>query len=139
VDVGHGQLHYRLRNDPRVVAMERTNIRHLSQLPERPSLAVVDVSFISLRLALPPVFSMVDDEIVALIKPQFEAGRGQVGKGGVVREPAVHQQVIDGLIAWSKSQPWQVDDVVPSPIKGPADNIEFLSHWTPAGIISGGC
>jgi 23S rRNA (cytidine1920-2'-O)/16S rRNA (cytidine1409-2'-O)-methyltransferase len=139
VDVGHGQLHYRLRNDPRVVSLERTNIRQLSQLPERPSLAVVDVSFISLRLALPPVFSMVDHEIVALIKPQFEAGRGQVGKGGVVREPAVHQQVIDALIAWSKSQPWQIHDVVPSPIKGPAGNIEFLSHWTPAGIISAGC
>jgi 23S rRNA (cytidine1920-2'-O)/16S rRNA (cytidine1409-2'-O)-methyltransferase len=139
LDVGHGQLHYKLRNDPRVIAMERTNIRHLTQLPERVNLAVVDVSFISLRLALPPVFSLVDREIVALIKPQFEAGRGQVGKGGVVRDPAVHQQVLDDLTEWSKSQPWHIDAIVPSPIKGPAGNVEFLSHWTPAGIISAGC
>jgi 23S rRNA (cytidine1920-2'-O)/16S rRNA (cytidine1409-2'-O)-methyltransferase len=139
LDVGHGQLHYKLRTDPRVIAMERTNIRHLTQLPERVTLAVVDVSFISLRLALPPVFSLVDREIVALIKPQFEAGRGQVGKGGVVRDPAVHQQVIDDLTQWSQSQPWHIDAIVPSPIKGPAGNVEFLSHWTPAGIIPTGC
>src|SRR5207253_850090 len=79
VDVGYGQLHYRLRNDPRVVAMERMNVRYLTELPERVQIGVVDVSFISLKLALPPMFNLVDDEIVALIKPQFEAGRGQVG------------------------------------------------------------
>src|SRR5207302_8474786 len=106
LDVGYGQLHYRLRTDPRVVSMERTNVRYLSELPEKPDLAVVDVSFISLRLALPPVFKLVKDEIVALIKPQFEAGRQQVKKGGVVRDPAVHRQVVDELIAWSETQPW---------------------------------
>jgi 23S rRNA (cytidine1920-2'-O)/16S rRNA (cytidine1409-2'-O)-methyltransferase len=141
VDVGYGQLHYRLRNDPRVVSMERTNIRYLSDLPEKPVLAVVDVSFISLRLAVPPVFKLVHQaaEIVALIKPQFEAGRAQVGKGGVVRDPAVRQQVVDELRAWSLSQPWRITAVIESPIKGPAGNIEFLSHWTPTGIISPEC
>jgi 23S rRNA (cytidine1920-2'-O)/16S rRNA (cytidine1409-2'-O)-methyltransferase len=136
VDVGYGQLHYRLRGDPRVVLMERTNVRHLRELPEPPDLAVVDVSFISLRLALPPVFRLVKQEIVALIKPQFEAGRGQVKKGGVVRDPAVHQQVVDDLTAWSNTQPWRITAVMPSPIKGAAGNVEFLSHWTKAPIIS---
>jgi 23S rRNA (cytidine1920-2'-O)/16S rRNA (cytidine1409-2'-O)-methyltransferase len=133
VDVGYGQLHYRLRNDPRVVAMERTNVRYLDELPETPALAVVDVSFISLRLALPPVFKLVqaDGDIVALIKPQFEAGRGQVGKGGVVREPAVRAQVVQELTDWSLGQSWQLAEVIESPIKGPAGNVEFLSRWTP--------
>ncbi len=141
VDVGYGQLHYKLRGDPRVVVMERTNIRHLSELPERVDLAVVDVSFISLRLALPPVFSLVNGEgaIVALVKPQFEAGRGQVGRGGVVRDPAVRQQVVRELRTWSQTQPWRLTDVTESPIKGPAGNVEFLSRWTPAGIITGEC
>ncbi len=96
LDVGYGQLHYRLRQDPRVVVMERINVRHLEALPERPDLAVVDVSFISLRLALPPVFTLLRDEapIVALVKPQFEAGRDQVGKGGIVRDPAIRARVL---------------------------------------------
>jgi 23S rRNA (cytidine1920-2'-O)/16S rRNA (cytidine1409-2'-O)-methyltransferase len=131
VDVGYGQLHYKLRNDPRVMNMERTNVRHLTQLAEPAQLGVVDVSFISLKLALPPMFTLVTDEIVALIKPQFEAGRGQVGKGGVVREAGVRQQVIDGLEQWSASQPWRLVDTVESPIKGPAGNVEFLSRWLP--------
>jgi 23S rRNA (cytidine1920-2'-O)/16S rRNA (cytidine1409-2'-O)-methyltransferase len=139
VDVGYGQLHFRLRNDPRVVLMERTNVRYLRQLPERPDLAVVDVSFISLRLVLPPIFTLVKDQIVALIKPQFEAGRPHVKKGGVVRDPGVHKHVIDDLIEWSKTQPWRITDVIPSPIKGPAGNVEFLSRWIPASIISPGC
>ena len=88
VDVGYGQLHYKLRTDPRVINLERTNVRYLTELPEAAHLGVVDVSFISLKLALPPMFALVSDEIVALIKPQFEAGRAQVGKGGVVRDPA---------------------------------------------------
>ncbi len=138
VDVGYGQLHYKLRNDPRVVSMERTNVRYLTELPEAIDLAVVDVSFISLRLALPPVFRLVKDEIVALIKPQFEAGRHQVNKG-VVRDPTVHEQVVHDLVEWSTSQPWRITDVIPSPLKGPAGNIEFLSHWTRTGIISPGC
>jgi 23S rRNA (cytidine1920-2'-O)/16S rRNA (cytidine1409-2'-O)-methyltransferase len=138
VDVGYGQLHYRLRNDPRVISMERTNIRHLTELPERVQIGVVDVSFISLKLALPNMFRLVDDEIVALIKPQFEAGRGQVGKGGVVRDAAIHQRVIDDLRRWSETtQPWRMSEVIESPIKGPAGNVEFLSRWTP--IISPEC
>jgi len=139
VDVGYGQLHYRLRGDPRVVVMERTNVRHLIELPEPIDLAVVDVSFISLRLALPPVFKLVTGQIVALIKPQFEAGRGQVGRGGVVRDAAVRQQVVHDLEAWSRTQPWRLTEVTESPIKGPAGNIEFLSRWTPAGIITAEC
>ena len=130
VDVGYGQLHYKLRNDPRVVSMERTNVRYLSELPETPQIAVVDVSFIGLRLALPPVFTLVTDEIVALVKPQFEAGRAEVKKGGVVRDPAVHARVLGELREWSVSQPWRMVDVLVSPIKGPAGNVEFLSRWT---------
>jgi 23S rRNA (cytidine1920-2'-O)/16S rRNA (cytidine1409-2'-O)-methyltransferase len=139
VDVGYGQLHYRLRNDPRVVSMERTNIRYLTELPETPRLAVIDVSFISLKLALPPVFRLVSHDIVALVKPQFEAGRAQVGKGGVVRDSTVRAQVIEDLRVWSLTRPWRMVEVIESPIKGPAGNVEFLSHWTPAGIISPGC
>jgi 23S rRNA (cytidine1920-2'-O)/16S rRNA (cytidine1409-2'-O)-methyltransferase len=133
VDVGYGQLHYRLRSDPRVVSLERTNIRSLTELPEPIDIGVVDVSFISLRLALPPMFRLVNDEIVALIKPQFEAGRAQVRKGGVVRDPRVHEVVLADLRTWSATQPWNMVDVVESPIKGPAGNVEFLSHWLPAG------
>jgi 23S rRNA (cytidine1920-2'-O)/16S rRNA (cytidine1409-2'-O)-methyltransferase len=115
--------------------MERTNIRHLTELPEAPDLAVIDVSFISLRLALPPVFALVkpEAEIVALIKPQFEAGRQHVKKGGVVRDPAIHSQVIESLSQWSRTQPWRIDEVIPSPLTGPAGNVEFLSRWTPGG------
>jgi 23S rRNA (cytidine1920-2'-O)/16S rRNA (cytidine1409-2'-O)-methyltransferase len=116
-----------------VVSLERTNIRYLTALPEQAHLGVIDVSFISLKLALPPMFHLVADEIVALIKPQFEAGRGQVGKGGVVRDAATRQQVIDDLEAWSQTQPWRLHDTLESPIKGPAGNVEFLSHWLPEG------
>jgi 23S rRNA (cytidine1920-2'-O)/16S rRNA (cytidine1409-2'-O)-methyltransferase len=137
VDVGYGQLHYRLRNDPRVVSMERTNIRHLTELPEQAQLGVVDVSFISLKLALPPMFHLVSQEIVALIKPQFEAGRGQVGKGGVVRDAEVRRKVVEDLAHWGETQPWRLQETVESPIKGPAGNVEYLSHWQP--IISGEC
>jgi 23S rRNA (cytidine1920-2'-O)/16S rRNA (cytidine1409-2'-O)-methyltransferase len=135
LDVGYGQLHFKLRNDPRVVLMERTNVRHLTELPERPQLAVCDVSFISLKLALPAVFRLIDELIVALIKPQFEVGKGQVGKGGVVRDAAQRAHVVDDLKQWSASQPWRIEDVIPSPIKGPAGNVEFLSLWRPAPAI----
>lgn len=140
VDVGHGQLHYKLRNDARVVVMERTNVRHLAELATAPDLAVVDVSFISLRLALPPLFALLKPEapLLALIKPQFEAGKQQVRKGGVVRDPAIHRQVLNDLLEWSRSQPWRITDITASPIKGPAGNVEFLSRWThaaePAGL-----
>lgn len=141
VDVGYGQLHYRLRNDSRVVVMERTNARYLDSLPVQPDLAVVDVSFISLKLVLPSVFALLkpDARLIALVKPQFEAGRAQVGKGGVVRSDEVRLHVLQELRAWSGSQPWQLTDTVTSPIKGPAGNVEFLSLWRrrPAIITAG--
>jgi len=137
VDVGYGQLHYRLRGDPRVINLERTNIRYLNELPEIAALGVVDVSFISLKLALPPMFKLVNNEIVALIKPQFEAGRADVGKGGVVRDERVRQRVIEDLRSWSESQPWRLQASVESPITGPAGNVEYLSRWTP--IITREC
>jgi 23S rRNA (cytidine1920-2'-O)/16S rRNA (cytidine1409-2'-O)-methyltransferase len=131
VDVGYGQLHYRLRNDPRVVPLERTNVRYLTELPEPVRIGVIDVSFISLKLALPPMFRLVTEQIVALVKPQFEAGRAQVGKGGVVRDPRIHQAVLADLAAWSETQPWHLLETVTSPITGPAGNVEFLSLWKP--------
>ncbi len=131
VDVGYGQLHYKLRGDPRVVVMERTNARHLTDLPEAPELAVVDVSFISLRLVLPSVFALLKQEapVIALIKPQFEAGRAHVGKGGVVRSSQVHEHVLRELEEWSTTQPWEFCESLRSPITGPAGNVEFLSLW----------
>ena len=131
VDVGYGQLDQRLRHDPRVVVLERTNARHLTaeQVPEPVDLLVCDASFISLRLVLEPALALARPEaqLVALIKPQFEAGRAQVGKGGVVRDPAVHASVCREIEAWLGSRPgWRVLGVVPSPITGPAGNKEFL-------------
>ena len=139
VDVGYGQLHHRLRTDPRVVVMERTNVRYLGALPERPELAVVDVSFISLRLALPPVFALLDPDapVVALVKPQFEAGREQVSRGGVVRDERTHRAVLEGLARWSGEQPWRLADLLVSPLKGPAGNVEFLSLWRRSAPIVG--
>ena len=139
VDVGHGQLHYKLRNDARVVVMERTNVRHLGDLPMAPDLAVVDVSFISLRLALPPVFALLKPEapVIALIKPQFEAGKQHVHKGGVVRDPAIHRQVLADMLDWSRGQPWRITDFSASPITGPAGNVEFLSLWRRAAEPAG--
>lgn len=137
VDVGHGQLHYRLRQDPRVRSLERTNVRYLEALPETPDIAVADVSFISLRLALPPVFRLLSAEalVVALVKPQFEAGRGQVGRGGVVRDAAVHFQVLNDVAAWSRTQPWHLTAAMASPLRGPAGNVEFLSLWQREGQV----
>jgi 23S rRNA (cytidine1920-2'-O)/16S rRNA (cytidine1409-2'-O)-methyltransferase len=111
--------------------MERTNARYLDSLPEPIGLAVVDVSFISLRLVLPVVFRLLKAQarVVALVKPQFEAGRAEVGKGGVVRDENVRRGVLDELRAWSTSQPWHLGDVIESPIRGPAGNVEFLSVW----------
>lgn len=139
VDVGYGQLHYRLRQDPRVVVMERTNVRLLEALPEIPEVATADVSFISLRLALPPVFRLLHSSapVVTLVKPQFEAGRQQVGKGGVVRDPSVHRQVLEGLAAWSAEQPWRLMALTVSPIRGPAGNVEFLGLWRKDADIAG--
>jgi 23S rRNA (cytidine1920-2'-O)/16S rRNA (cytidine1409-2'-O)-methyltransferase len=134
VDVGRGQLHWNLRNDPRVTVMEGVNARHLepAAFPERPVLAVADVSFISLTLILPAVTHVVAApfQIVTLIKPQFEAGRGSVGKGGVVRDPGVHKAVVESLQAFAeKDLGLSCRGVVPSPLKGPAGNVEFLALW----------
>jgi 23S rRNA (cytidine1920-2'-O)/16S rRNA (cytidine1409-2'-O)-methyltransferase len=132
VDVGHGQLAWTLRNDPRVVVMERTNIRHLNELPEPVQCAVIDVSFISLRLVLPPLASLLAPEsgtwIAALVKPQFEAGKAEADRGGgVISDPEVHQRVLNELRAWiPEHTPFQVVAEADSPILGRDGNREFL-------------
>ena len=131
VDVGHGQLAWKLRADERVVVMEKTNARHLSaaMIPEPIGALVCDASFIGLRTVLPAglVLCAPGAVAVALIKPQFEAGPAQVGKGGVVRDEAVHRQVCETIEAWFAALPgWEVLGITPSPIKGPEGNVEFL-------------
>jgi 23S rRNA (cytidine1920-2'-O)/16S rRNA (cytidine1409-2'-O)-methyltransferase len=129
IDVGYGQLHQRMRDDPRVVVMERTNVRLLESLPEAIDLVTIDVSFISLKLVLPVAATVLKPGgwCVPLIKPQFEAGRGQVGKGGVVRDAAVHRSVVRHILMEAASLGLQVVDVTQSPLTGPAGNIEFLA------------
>lgn len=133
VDVGYGQLAWKLRSDPRVVTLERTNIRHLEAetLPELPSFVTIDVSFISLGLVLPRVELLTQPiaEGIALIKPQFEAGRERVGKKGVVRDPEVHVDVIEKVVAVAKNLGWQVGGLDFSPVRGPEGNIEYLMHF----------
>ncbi|GCE19183.1 TlyA family RNA methyltransferase [Dictyobacter kobayashii] len=132
VDVGHGQLAWKLRNDPRVVVMERTNIRHLTSLPEPMQCAVIDVSFISLRLVLPALVPLLahnsETWIAALVKPQFEAGKAEVDRGGgVIKDPEVHQRVLQELRDWiSEQTPLQVCGEIDSPILGRDGNREFL-------------
>ena len=131
VDVGHGQLAWKLRNDPRVVVLERTNARHLTpkEIPEPVDWVVCDASFIGLETVLPAALSLTKliAIAIALIKPQFEVGPDRVGKGGVVRDPALHQEVCDRIRAWFERQPgWSVLGIVESPILGPEGNREFL-------------
>lgn len=128
VDVGYGQLDQRLRSDERVVVMERTNIRELGSLPERPDIVTIDTSFISLTIVLPHVTSLVQPgaDIVALVKPQFEAGRGEVGRNGVVRDPLVHASVIGRVAWWCVNNGLRVRGVAQSPLTGPAGNHEFF-------------
>jgi len=131
VDVGQGQLAWKLRQDPRVVVLEKTNARHLTveQIPELVDLVVCDASFIGLETVLPAALSLTKPQawLAALIKPQFEVGKGRVGKGGVVREPELHKEVCDRIEAWVGSLPgWTVRGIVESPINGPEGNIEFL-------------
>ena len=130
IDVGYGQFDWRLRNDPRVVCMEKTNIRYVEpqDLPERASFASIDVSFISLSKVLPAVSALLteDGELVCLIKPQFEAGREKVGKKGVVRDKAVQEEVIHDVISFASRNGLAVCGLDHSPIKGPEGNIEFL-------------
>jgi len=132
VDVGYGQLHWKIRQDPRVTILEKTNIRHLrgEDLSEEIDGAVIDVSFISLKLVAPPVSKLLlqDAFILALIKPQFEVGRHQVGKGGVVRDPSLHQEVIHDLSTHFESMEWTVMGHIASPILGPKGNREFFIY-----------
>ncbi len=125
VDVGHGQLDPKLAADPRVVSVERTNAREMKPLAEPPQAIVADLSFISLKLALPPALGMAAPGawLIALVKPQFEAGRERVGKGGVVRDESVQQAVLDDIVAW---MPWDVAGTMESPVKGGDGNREFL-------------
>ena len=130
VDVGTNQLAWKLRQDPRVVVLEQTNARYLSseQIPEPVDMVVCDASFISLAKVLeaPLKLAKPGAKLVALVKPQFEAGREEVGKGGVVRDPAVHDRVCTATKGWIESQGWTVHGVTPSPITGPEGNVEFL-------------
>ncbi|MDX9974112.1 MAG: TlyA family RNA methyltransferase [FCB group bacterium] len=132
VDVGYGQLAWKLRQDPRVVVMERTNIRNVTpaDLSESPSFFVVDCSFISLKLVLPPLKPLLAEDAagVALIKPQFEAGRKQVGSGGVVRDPEVHERVVAEVASAAEELGFKNAGVVPSSLLGPAGNREFLIY-----------
>lgn len=137
VDVGYGQLAWSIRTDPRVVCMERCNIRYVTpeQIGEPLDMAVTDVSFISLKLVLPVAKSLMhgNGEAVALIKPQFEAGKEKVGKKGVVRDPKVHQEVIQEILDFSKGIGFGIKGLTFSPIKGPEGNIEFLVYLSCRG------
>ncbi len=131
VDVGHGQLAWALRNDPKVVVLERTNARYLThaQVPEPVHLIVCDTSFIGLETVLPAPLALAAPgaRLVALIKPQFEVGKGRVGKGGVVRDKALHTEVCARISGWLEGLPgWRVMGVTESPIRGPEGNVEFL-------------
>lgn len=137
VDVGYGQLAWSVRTDPRVVVMERTNIRHVTpeQIGEELDLAVCDVSFISLRLVLPVVYQLLgpQGEMLTLIKPQFEAGREKVGKKGVVREKATHIEVLENTLEMARNAGFHVAGLTYSPITGPEGNIEFLAYLKKEG------
>jgi 23S rRNA (cytidine1920-2'-O)/16S rRNA (cytidine1409-2'-O)-methyltransferase len=134
VDVGYGQLDYKLRQDPRVVVMERVNARYAVELPERVDLATIDVSFISLEKVLPTVAALVrgGGHILAMVKPQFEAGREQVGRGGVVRDPLVHASVLGRFILWAVDHGLRLEGVCASPVVGSDGNREFfVLLWKP--------
>jgi 23S rRNA (cytidine1920-2'-O)/16S rRNA (cytidine1409-2'-O)-methyltransferase len=139
VDVGYGQLAWKLRSDPQVVCLERTNARYLSHelIPEAPDFASIDVSFISLKLILPAVASVLREggHVVCLIKPQFEAGKDKVGKKGVVREASIHLEVLEHFLDYAKENNFTVLDITYSPIRGPEGNIEYLGYL---GLGTGG-
>ena len=139
IDVGYGQLDWKIRSDPRVVVMERTNVRYVTpeQLGEPLDLSVVDVSFISLRIVLPVIKTFLKEkagQVLCLIKPQFEAGKEKVGKKGVVRDPAVHKEVLDDFVTLTKEIDFKILGLTFSPVKGPEGNIEFLAHLTLADV-----
>lgn len=132
IDVGYGQLAWTLRNDARVIVLERQNARHIQRLPDSVSLVVIDASFISLRLLLPVIRTWLSlpADVVALIKPQFEAGKKDVGKRGVVRDPDVHRRVLHEVLAFAGSLGLDVLGLIRSPLQGPAGNVEFLCWLT---------
>ncbi|MGE5474122.1 MAG: TlyA family RNA methyltransferase [Ignavibacteriales bacterium] len=133
IDVGYGQLAWELRQDPRVICMDRTNIRYVEpkHIGESVDFCSIDVSFISLTLVLPPVLKILKDDgkIVCLIKPQFEAGREKVGKKGVVRDIAVHQEVVNKILDWASAHNLSIYGLDFSPVKGPEGNIEYLAYF----------
>jgi 23S rRNA (cytidine1920-2'-O)/16S rRNA (cytidine1409-2'-O)-methyltransferase len=131
VDVGYGQLDYKLRDDARVVVLERTNIRELAGLPEAPGVATIDTSFIGLEKVLPKVIELLRPGgwIVALVKPQFQAKRSEVGKGGVVKDPLVHASVLGRVVAWGAGRGLRFGGLTASPLRGPAGNREFFVLW----------
>ncbi len=134
IDVGYGQLDWKIRSDPRVVVMERTNIRYVTpeQLGEPLDLSVVDVSFISLKIVLPAIRALLKPtgQVLCLIKPQFEAGKEKVGKKGVVRDPQTHLEVLEAFTRLAKELDFRLLGLTFSPVKGPEGNIEFLAHLT---------
>jgi 23S rRNA (cytidine1920-2'-O)/16S rRNA (cytidine1409-2'-O)-methyltransferase len=133
IDVGYGQLHWKLRQNERVIIMERTNARHLEALPVAVDIATIDVSFISLNLILPRVRSWLNSkaDVIALIKPQFEAGKKYVGKGGIVRDPEVHRQVLENVLASAMDNYLTPKGLMPSPIRRGDGNLEFLGWFRP--------
>ncbi len=135
IDVGYGQLDAGLRNDPRVVNREKVNARYLDagDFEDRIEFTSVDVSFISLNLILPAVATFLTGDLVALIKPQFEVGKGEVGKGGIVRDGAKRQAVVDSVVAFARQSGFEVRDVIESAVKGAEGNVEYLMH----GVIDG--
>jgi 23S rRNA (cytidine1920-2'-O)/16S rRNA (cytidine1409-2'-O)-methyltransferase len=135
LDVGYGQLHPRLRADPRVTVVERTNARTVTELPYPPDFVTCDVSFISVRTALPPVLNLARPgwEALVLVKPQFEVGRGEVGKGGVVRDPALHRRVLRELAEAARAWGAETIGVVDSGLPGPKGNREFFLHLVQRG------
>lgn len=135
IDVGYGQLDWKIRSDPRVVVMERTNIRYVTpqDLGEPLDLSVIDVSFISLKIVLPAIKNLLkpdQGQVLCLIKPQFEAGKEKVGKKGVVREPETHKEVLDSFVELAHNLDFSIRGMTFSPVKGPEGNIEFLAHLT---------
>ena len=139
IDVGYGELNWKIRNDPRVVVMERTNLRYVTpeDIGEPLDLSVIDVSFISLRIVLPAIKNLLKEQqgqVLCLIKPQFEAGKENVGKKGVVRDPKIHKMVLDNFVNLAKSLNFNILGLTFSPVKGPEGNIEFLGHLTLADV-----
>jgi len=131
IDVGRGQLHWKLRQDERVVVMEKRNAREIKRLPEKVDLVVIDASFISLKVLLPVAHSWLkpNGQIIALIKPQFEAGRKEVSRGkGVIRDPEVHREVVEKMLSFAEQAGFSIQGLISSPLRGPKGNVEFLTQ-----------